>query len=269
MARRKQIVLLTVALVLGFFVFGKSSSRVSMEKEISSSLQPNPAWMIPSPDPAKQQQLQHIFSTPLTFLGKGAQSYAFASSDGKYVVKFFKMRRFTPSFADSLCPHVVRRRLRNLNWVFNGYKTAYDHFREETGLIFIHLAKTQNLNCKATLIDAAGEQFTLDLDSTEFVVQEKAELIFAYLDRLYRQGKNKEAEKAIAQVFQIVKHRMAEGYADRDKGVSNNYGFVGDRAIQLDIGRLYKGSKPGQLEHVEKRIERWQHENQLIFESNS
>src|SRR4051812_12067853 len=105
MARRKAIIVLII--ILGFFGFRKNSSRVLSEKEISSSLQPNPAWMIPSPNEEKQLQLQTIFSTPLTFLGEGAQAYAFVSANGKYVVKFFKMRRFTPSFADSLCPHVV------------------------------------------------------------------------------------------------------------------------------------------------------------------
>lgn len=269
MARRQQIILLALACFLGYFAFGKSSPKTFSDNEISSTLEPNPAWITAPPDEAKRLQLQALFSTPLTFLGEGAQAYAFVSADGKTVVKFFKMRRFTPSFADSLCPHVVRRRLRNLNWVFNGYKTAYDHFREDTGLVFIHLAKTHDLNQQATLIDQSGQQFTIDLDSTEFVVQEKAELLFPYLMRLYHQGKRKEAEKAIAQVLQLVNRRVAAGYADRDKAVSNNYGFANGRAIQLDIGRLYKGTKPGQLEHVEKRIERWQRENQLTFESDT
>jgi hypothetical protein len=210
-----------------------------------------------------QSRLHTIFSSPLTFLGEGAQSYAFLSSDGKHVVKFFKMRRFTPSFADSLCPHVVRRRLRNLNWVFNGYKAAYEHFRQDTGLIFIHLAKTSSLNLTATLIDADGKPCTADLDATEFVIQEKAEHLFSYLKRLYSEGREQEAKAAIAQVLKLIERRIALGFADRDKGVSYNYGFVEGRAIHLDVGRLYKGSRPGQLEHVKKRIERWERENQV------
>ena len=63
-------------------------------------------------------------------------------------------------------------------------------------------------------------------------------------------------------MLELVKRRIDKGYSDRDKGVSNNFGFVGERAIQLDIGRLYKGSKEGQFEHVQQRIERWQKENQ-------
>ena len=255
--------LIFLALLLGLCACGKTAHQSFAVKEISSSLPPHEKWETSPPDEKMQEQLLKIFSEPLKFLGEGAQSYAFVSADGKYVVKFFKMRRFTPSFADLLCPHVVRRRLRNLNWVFNGYKAAYDHFRLDTGLVFIHLAKTQGLNLNAILLDEKGKPCTINLDSTEFVVQEKAEHLFVYLRKLYLEGKEKEARAAIAEVFKLIERRIALGYADRDKGVSFNYGFVNGRAIHLDVGRLYKGTKTGQLEHVQKRIERWQKENQV------
>ncbi|MGH2639870.1 MAG: hypothetical protein ACRDF4_11430 [Rhabdochlamydiaceae bacterium] len=196
-------------------------------------------------------------SQKFTFLGEGAQAIAFQSEDEKYVLKLFKMRRFTPSFIDQLCPHVVRRRLRNLHWVFNGYKNAYQDLRKETGLLWIHLAKTTSLHQTITLFDQSGNEHHIDADTTEFVIQEKAELIFHRLSRLHKEGKISEVEKAIASIHALVQHRINQGYADRDKAVSNNYGFVGDRPIQLDIGRLYKGQKAGQLEHIQRRIDKW------------
>ena len=172
------------------------------------------------------------------------------------------MRRFSPSTADYLCPHVVRRRLKNLRWVFNGYKIAYDNFRQDTGLVFIHLAKTDYLKQKVWIVDDKGIEHQIDLDKTEFVLQEKAELLFDRLAKLQKAGDQQGMQKSIAAVLELVKRRIDKGYADRDRGVSNNYGFVGDRAIQLDIGRLYKGVKEGQFEHVQQRIQRWQQENQ-------
>lgn len=252
------------SLIVSLLLLCACGNNPFSSKEIASSLPPQKQWEISAPDAPMSEQLKTLFSEPLTFLGEGAQSYAFLSSDGKYVVKFFKMRRFTPSFADSLCPHVVRRRQRNLNWVFNGYKAAWDHFRKDTGLVFIHLAKTDSLDLTATLIDASGKTCTTDLDATEFVIQEKAEHLFSYLSRLYREGREPEAKAAVAQVFELIERRIAMGYADRDKGVSYNYGFVGGKAIHLDVGRLYKGSRPGQLEHVKRRIERWERENQSV-----
>jgi hypothetical protein len=245
-------------LIAGIFLVQKLSSTEGFSTDkISSSLPVNPAWTIPVPD----DRLQEIFSSRFKFLGEGAQAFAFQSADGRYVLKFFKMRRFTPSLLDYLCPHVVRRRLKNLRWVFNGYKTAYDHFRKDTGLIYIHLAKTDYLHQTATVIDGKGKEHAIDLDKTEFVLQEKAELLFERLAKLHKQGDRQGMQKSIAAVLELVKRRIDKGYADRDKGVSNNYGFVGDRAIQLDIGRLYRGTKQGQIEHVQRRIERWQEEN--------
>jgi hypothetical protein len=265
MALRKRYFILVLFLAAGVFLTQKTSSPEGFsEDKISSSLPVHPEWTI-SP-PAETQKIKEILGSRFKFLGEGAQAFAFESADGKYVLKFFKMRRFTPSTADYLCPHVVRRRLKNLRWVFNGYKIAYDHFRQDTGLVFIHLAKTDHLNQTALLVDDKGKEHTIDLDKTEFVLQEKAELLFDRLAKLHKSGDREGAQKSTAAVLELVKRRIDQGYADRDKGVSNNYGFVGDRPIQLDIGRLYKGVKAGQLEHVERRIRRWHEENHFTKE---
>jgi len=261
MASGKQIFSLVLLLAAGAFAYQKFTfvERFSEDK-ISSSLPVHPQWTIPVP--AESMQIKEILGSRFKFLGEGAQAFAFESQDGKYVLKFFKMRRFSPSTADYLCPHVVRRRLKNLRWVFNGYKIAYENFRQDTGLVFIHLAKTDYLKQQAIVIDDKGQEHQIDLDKTEFVLQEKAELLFDRLAKLHKAGDREDVQKSIAAVLELVKRRIDKGYADRDKGVSNNFGFVGERAIQLDIGRLYKGAKEGQFEHVQQRIGRWQKENQ-------
>jgi hypothetical protein len=245
-------VLLTLS--LGLFFIPSSPQPFSLQV-VESSLPPQSKWAISDPAPLD------ILSQKFTLLGEGAQSIAFESEDKKYVLKLFKMRRFTPSFIDQLCPHVVRRRLRNLNWVFNGYKNGYDAFRQDTGIVWIHLAKTTHLRQTLTLLDHEGNEHYIEADAIEFVIQEKAELIFDRLSRLHREGKTTELQQAIISVYDLVQRRVDKGYADRDKGVTNNYGFVGNRPIHLDIGRLYKGTKPGQLEHVQRRIERWVRED--------
>src|ERR1700722_581245 len=42
-------------------------------------------------------QLKSILDQPFTYIGKGAQAYAFASEDGKYVLKFFKFKHLRPN----------------------------------------------------------------------------------------------------------------------------------------------------------------------------
>ena len=233
---------------------------------VSSTLAPRAAWSIPPLSMDERARLDAIFSQKFTFLGEGAQAFALQSEDKKFVLKLFQMRRFTPSWSDHLCPHVVRRRERNLQWVFNGYKIGYDSFRADTGLVWIHLAKTNDLHKTVTLVDGAGNEHLLDLDTTECVLQEKAELLFDKLKRLYREGRVKEAQQAALSVLQLVERRTREGYADRDKAVSDNYGFVGDRPIHLDLGRLYKGTREGQLDHVKRRINRWATEETSLGE---
>jgi hypothetical protein len=248
-ARQAKLTIIVALLACGFFLFSKSDT--SFSKIISSSLAPHPRWAISDPPP------EGILSQKFTYLAEGAQAIAFTSSDGKYVLKVFKMRNLTPSWTDKLCPHVVRRRLKNLNYVFNGYRNAYQDLRKDTGLVWIHLAKTDGMHQTLTLIDRDGKEYLVDADTTEFVIQEKAELIFDRLSRLRSEGRTSELEEAIALVHALVKHRIDMGYADRDYAVSNNYGFVGNRPIQIDIGRLYRGHKEKQLEHVVARINRW------------
>ena len=267
MASRKRYFYLILFLAAGSLLYRTFSSTEGFsEDKISSSLPIHPQWTIPVP--AESAQIKEILGSRFKFLGEGAQAFAFESTDGKYVLKFFKMRRFSPSLADYLCPHVVRRRFKNLRWVFNGYKIAYENFKKDTGLVFIHLAKTDYLNQTAFVIDEKGVEHQIDLDKTEFVLQEKAELLFDRLTKLQKAGDQQGTKQSIAAVLDLVKRRIDKGYADRDKGVSNNYGFVGDRPIQLDIGRLYKGVKEGQFEHVQQRIQRWQAENQTKEYSN-
>lgn len=249
---RKKFFLIGLAATLGFFLWKKPDDRFSVER-ISSSLPSHSEWATN----ASIEPIRALFEKPFTFLGEGAQAYAFESSDKAFVLKLFKMERLTPSWNDYLCPHLVKRRLKNLRYVFNGYKTGFTHFQQDTGLAFIHLAKTTDLHQTAIVIDRQGIHHTIDLDRTEFVLQEKAELIFDRLNRLYAQGSTEELDQAIASVLALIQRRIDHGYADRDKAVTNNFGFVGDRPIQLDIGRLYKGSKEGQLEHVQRRIDYW------------
>ena len=139
------------------------------------------------------------------------------------------MRRFTPSWSDYLCPKFVQ------------------------GLVYLHLNKTRNLHRTLTIIDRTGQEHRVDLDQTEFVIQRKAELIFSYLHKLQSP---QEVQEAIASLLQLVQNRIDKGFSDRDKAVSNNYGFVNGHPIHLDVGRLHRGHKPGELARIQRRIAR-------------
>ena len=225
--------------------------------KISSRFTYNPAWAIQEPKGEELDRLKNLFNQKYTYLASGSQSYAFASADGKYVIKFFRMKHLTPRISDLWRPERRAHQKENLLSIFGAHKLAFEELREETGLVYIHLNKTDHLKTILPAVDKWGRTHRINLDCTEFVMQERAELIFARLKKLDRKG----VEKSIEAVLQLVRLQCDRGIVDHDKAVRNNYGFVGDRPIHLDVGRLYRADKPQEVERIGARIQVWLEEN--------
>lgn len=224
-------------------------------KKITSDFKYHPEWEVSPSSGNELKALDGVFSQPFYYLGAGSQSYAFVSADGKTVLKFFRMKHQIVHLKDLWVGDRSEERKENLFSIYASHKLAFEEMKEDAGLIYLHLNKTNDLNKKVTLIDGIRRSHTVDLDSVEFVVQERAELIF---DRLQKILQNKEkVDEALTTVMHLVKRRIAKGIADHDKAVTHNFGFVGDRAIQLDVGRIYKGYKPKDHERILERIDKW------------
>lgn len=192
-------------------------------------------WTLPPSD-----ELEAIFKQPFSYLGKGVQSYVFASKDGNYVLKLLRQDRIEPRLWTH---HVERRQNRKLK-DFNSYKIAYDELPKETGLIYLHLRPTNFFKQKATIIDKIGIAHTLDLDKLEFIVQRKATLVFPTLQNLMLKNRVAEAKEALGSLVKVLKTRLEKGIFDKDPDLNTNFGFIGAKAIQIDIGRLrYNGER--------------------------
>ncbi len=245
-------------------VYGGFSPEV-----IASSHRPNPKWSVPVPTPEEEKKLHAILSQKFTFLGDGKQAFCFESEDKKYVVKFFKMVLLVPTWRDQIFPRFALKKLRKLNLLFNGYKGGYLDLRNETGMVWVHLSKTTGFNQTITVVDQDGKEYQIDADSTEFVIQEKAELFFTHLNRLYDEGKRAKVQQAIDDFFALIQYRADLGYMDRDKIVDYNYGFVGDRPVQVDLGYLYKRRnrkvhhKGQNIDPFYQKVDQWKSEHPL------
>jgi hypothetical protein len=264
-----------IILVAALYFFLSLKKAPLLPAIISSTLPPNPQWAIPEPTPDQNRKIHGILSQKFTVLGEGKQAVALESEDKKYVLKLFKMDSLLPAWSDQLCPYFALKQLKKMNALFTGYKNGYQDLREETGLVWIHLAKTDSLHQSITVFDLDKREFHLDADTTEFVIQEKAELVFDRLGRLLREGKMDEMEQAIVSLYTFIQYREAKGYMDRDVGVAYNYGFVGSRPIQVDLGRLYKRRdrkmrpEGRQLEHIRHHVEQWKlQQGGLLLEEN-
>lgn len=224
---------------------------------ITSDFTYNPYWDVAPLDSEEQKKLDRIFSQKFHYLSAGSQSYAFVSEDGKTVVKFFRMKHQVLHLKDLWTYDRSDERRQNLMSIYDAHVLAYQKMKDDAGLIYLHLNKTHHLNKKIKLIDALHRTHIVDLDQVEFVVQERAELIFSRLKKLLHQGNPEEFNTALGSVMQLIQRRIDKGIADHDKAVSHNFGFVEDRAIQIDVGRIYEGEKIKDYTRIQERIDRW------------
>lgn len=206
------------------------------------------SWEIPFLPQEQEEQLQKILSQQFSYLGKGAQSYAFASDDGRYVLKFFKFKHLRPSWFQNLLPSIgfiktykekqSARKRRKLYGVFQGYKIAYDHHKNESGLLFIQLNRQDNPNRTVIIRDKIGLKRTVELEHIPFILQEKGQTLRVVLNSLLQQGDVRGAESRIGKIFDLYASEYGKGIYDHDHGVMYNTGFVGDRPIHLDVGKM-------------------------------
>lgn len=229
-------------------------------RKITASLPYQAAWEVAPP-----ALPEDVLSQTYSYIKGGTQSFAFQSEDQKYVLKFFKMKHLLPQTWLNYLPiprlldhyryRKVDKHLACLHLAFGGYKLAYDHLKEETALIAVHLNETKNLYPEITVIDHKGKKHKIPLDKVPFVIQKKVEPIsIRMLD------KTKQAQTCEA-VLKLVTTRCEKGFGDIDGEIRRNYGFIGDTAVQFDVGRLFYDDslkKPermaDELEHVSIKL---------------
>jgi len=217
------------------------------------------------------QSSQEVTSTPplpqtFTYIGEGAQVYAFASENGELVLKLFKAEHNKTPKLSRILSHLKRSKAdwqtshNKWKWKFEEttrrYNLALRDLKEETGLVFLHFEKTEE-PLLVTLIGKYTHQ--VDLAPLPFIVQKKAELAPAYFARLKEEGnleKLTEAKKALKQFFVV---RAQKGYSDPRQSLSVNYGFLGDRPIQIDVGKIepFQGDLAEEMRPIHAKIDEW------------
>ncbi len=157
---------------------------------------------------------QKILSQPFYYLGQGAQSYAFASADGGYVLKIFHYKHYKN-------PAKKEKLLANLT----GYDLAATYLPEETGILYQQLTPGTGPQSNVTVTDRLGFRHTIELHSVRYVLQKKAAPY---------QGTQEEREKLIA----LVEKERSMHLYDRDQGLGHNAGFIEGSPIHYDVGKL-------------------------------
>lgn len=216
--------------------------------KILSTLPLNPSWETPPLTEEKTQEIRSLLNQPFHYLAKGAQSYVFVSEDNQVVVKFFRLYHLRPPAWMSalklplpLQPFVLHKMLskrEELEKDFDSYALAYNEMQEETGLIYLHLNKTDHLKQKIILHDKLNIAHELELDQMEFLVQKKADLVYPRIDAIVQTEGMKSARAAISGLVHLLQLRCEKGIFDKDPDLNTNFGFIDKTAVQIDIGRF-------------------------------
>lgn len=225
----------------------KPSKRFSLN-QIINTFPHNPDWEVKVP-PETVEFVNMITQQPFYWLGKGFQASAFVSEDGEYVIKFFHQSRLkeTP-FSENPFGYLFSKDFRNKmderqshrQEIFSSSKMSYQEFPEESGIVYVHLNRTDDLIKGIKIYDFSGQCWRLRGDDASFVIQKKADYVIPTLKILMKEGKVEQAEARINQIFDLLLSLAQKGFLDGDVALmrNNNIGFAENRAIYIDTGHI-------------------------------
>jgi len=219
---------------------------------ITSDLAYNSKWETHPLSPQEKQEIQKALNQEFSYLGRGCQAYVFASQDGDYVIKFFKYQRFRPQAwidlftfipaVDSYQQEKVIEKQEKLNKVFTSWKIACDHLRKETGVIYVHLNKSDDLHQFILIKDKMGLEHNVDLDKTEFMLQRRATMLCPAIDKLVLEGSMDQAAILVDRLLAMLILEYGKGYADNDHALMQNTGVLDGFPIHIDVGQFIRNN---------------------------
>lgn len=194
----------------------------------------------------EEKCIENALLQPYCYMNAGTHSIAFVSCDGKYVLKFFKKKRFeVPAENVSIPFYTEWRRARRLkkreaaqDRMFSAYRISYDHLSKETGVLYVHFNPNPCLNYHIELADATGQPFSLVLDDWDFILERRAVPLKAHFDMLMEQGDIAGAASAITHLLDLQRILFDKGMRNRDIEFVNNYGFIDGTPVLFDVDRL-------------------------------
>lgn len=238
-------------IALAIFAFGRGYYLLTDDFRMGNvifDLPQDPQWTTPSLTADEQVKVDKILAQEFYYIGKGSQSYAFGSEDGRYVLKLFKLKHMKPSFFVKMLPSLTvfehyktkyfERKKYLLDRLFSGYILAFEKNRDESGIIYVQLNKTGGHAKPLIIHDKVGLRHVVKPDQVYFVVQEKGIPTEAVLRNALDSGNVELAKKRMHQIFDLYLIEYSKGLSDKDLAVMRNTGFVGDRPIHFDVGEL-------------------------------
>jgi len=273
-----------VALFVGLQKLCELKTRgFCLQRILEHDLAPQTAWQTSALGAGELQDIGALLDQPYHLLGSGGECFAFISQDKKTVIKFYKLNlgRFMylrrgllkvdhredagtisnhwlakvplPSFLDVARRRILGMREHRLKRLFKSTVLAYEELREETALLYVHLNRTENFKKPLILVDSMGIRHQIDPNTSKFVVQRTAEPFLDRLHRLMQEGEVAAAKSSIDSFLDLIVQRCQKGFADHDIYM-RNFGFVADKAMEIDIGPFVKDPQMIGSDNIKKEL---------------
>ena len=194
----------------------------------------------------KKKELDAIFSQTFTFFAKCNYTYLFLSEDHKYIIKFLKRDAFDPKSWLAYIPvsfnpyhQDYNQKCEEKSKIFLAFKMAFNEFKEETSLVYMHIDTITQLHRRLAIVDREGKRYKVDVDKTNFYIEKRAQLLCPKIADLMRNKEEERAKQLITSVFAHVNFLVRRGFFDPELTLCKNLGVIEDKVVQLAIGKLY------------------------------
>jgi hypothetical protein len=251
--KNKIFILLTCAIVLIALIFtaykrtdGFSLSIVQEAKNFSNRNIDN------------LDEINNILDQPFRYLARGRQSFVFVSKDDKYVIKFLNNRRYEVGLlkynfikSNYIKRHFEKRIIR-LSEDIKAMDLAYENFKDQAALVYVHPFKTHFFKKKFVFYDKLNRKNEVDLNEVIFILQKKANDVF-YI--AFKKADDKLKDHFILDYLNVIEKRARSLVIDSDLDRRySNYAVINDKVITIDIGRTYFDDKLNQPYFFNKEI---------------
>lgn len=237
----------------GFSILYYQATEGFALKHIRSDFSFDVRWQTRTLSETEENLSDHILSQKFSYLGKGCQSYVFESEDGKYVLKFFKYQRlkerewlkkfsFIP-FIDAYQLKKNRRKCAKREGVFKSWKLAFDHLSQETGVVYVHLNKSDHLRRTVHIVDKVGVSYFLSMDDYEFMIQKKAQMLCDEIDASLKHNNINYVNNLLKTLIDQVLSEYRRGFADNDHALMQNTGVFEGEPIHVDVGQFVQNDQ--------------------------
>ncbi len=196
----------------------------------------------------EMEEVKKILGQPLTYIGRGGQCYAFATSDKQYVIKLLKYNNNYPRIWFRLVPFPfgfesyrkaqISRKVEKLKKEYESYRIALRDLKQETGILYMHFDKGSLPGIQLKVSDKINIHHELSADTFQFYIQKKGTPLYPGFKKMIKAGKIEEAQKALDELSSYLIRRCEKKITDKDNGIWRNFAFDEGHPFQIDIGQF-------------------------------